>query len=518
MKETRNKPALRNTTMNMPADSAHRPPKPALCLTDDPKATPVIPLTRRQFLKSTTLAAAALSVPVRSWAQVAGANDDIRVAVIGFHGQGGSHISSLQRARGVRITALCDCDKEVLEGGAKKFEGKVETYTDIRQLLESKNVDAVSIATPNHWHALASIWAIQAGKDVYVEKPVSHNVSEGRRIVEFARKYNKIVQAGTQSRSSRTGIAAAVEWVKAGNLGRIKVARGLCYKPRGSIGKAQGEQLVPPSVDYELWCGPALKLPLRRKRLHYDWHWVWNTGNGDLGNQGIHEMDVARWFLGVSGLSPRILSVGGRLGYSDDGETPNTLVTYHDYPAAPLIFEVRGLPTRAGSKAMDRYRGADIGIVIECEGGHVTVPSYTAATAYDKEGKQIVKFSGAEGHHDNWLKAVRSRRPEDLNADILEGHLSSALCHTSNLSYRLGAPKPPGEIREAIQADQGLAEAFERMTEHLAANNVDLTQNQATLGLPLKMDPRTEQFIGNAQADQLLTRPYRAGFVVPAKA
>ncbi len=486
-------------------------------------------ITRRSFLRSTAITTAAFSLPARSWAQVAGANNDIRVAVIGFNGQGGSHIGALQKAKGARITALCDCDKDVLGKGAKRIGGDVETYTDIRKLLESKNVDAVSIATPNHWHSLATIWAVQAGKDVYVEKPVSHNVSEGRRMVEFARKYGKIVQTGTQSRSSLTGIKAAVAWVREGNLGKIKVSRGLCYKPRGSIGKVDRATPIPPNIDYDLWCGPALKLPLMRKRLHYDWHWVWNTGNGDLGNQGIHEMDVARWFLGVTELSPRVFAVGGRLGYVDDGETPNTMVIYHDYPGAPLIFEVRGLPSRRigpderdadGKKPkekMDAYMGAQIGIVIECEGGHVTVPSYGSATAYDKDGKVIKEFKGSEGHHDNWLKAVRSRKKEDLNADILEGHLSSALCHTGNISYRLGKQLEPEEIREQIQGDSQALEAAERAYEHLQANGVDLKQTPATLGMVLKMDPKSERFLENEKANEMLTRPYRPGFVVPQK-
>ena len=447
---------------------------------------------------------------------MAGSNSDVRVAVVGFHGRGGEHISALSKIDGARITALCDADSDVLAGGRKKV-GEVGGYTDIRKLLEDKNVDALSIATPNHWHALGTIWAIQAGKDVYVEKPVSHNVSEGRRVVEFARKYDKIVQTGTQSRSSIEGIKAAVEWVKAGNIGKIKLARGLCYKPRGSIGKVTGPQPIPANIDYDLWCGPALKLPLMRKKLHYDWHWVWNTGCGDLGNQGIHEMDVARWFLGVMELSPRILAVGGRLGYVDDGETPNTMIIYHDYPDAPLIYEVRGLPSKTGSTKMDKYKGAEIGIVIECEGGHVTVPSYAAATAYDKEGNVLKQFKGSENHHENWLKAVRNRKKETLNADILEGHLSSALCHTGNLSYRLGATKSPAEIKEAI-TDKGLSEAFGRMSEHLAANDVNIENDKLTLGVPLKMDPKTERFLGNDKANELLTRPYRAPYIVPEKA
>ncbi len=478
-------------------------------------------INRRSFVKSSVLTAAAVSLPARSWAHVLGANDDIRFAVVGFKGRGRNHISGLGNLQGVRLAALCDVDSSVLEAEVKRAKDKnlaVEGYTDIRKLLENKDVDVISIATPNHWHSLAAIWAIQAGKDVYLEKPVSHNVSEGRRVVEFARKHDKIVQAGTQSRSSITGIKEAVAWVQAGNLGKIRVSRGLCYKRRDSIGKCDGPQPIPPEIDYDLWCGPALKLPLMRKRLHYDWHWVWNTGNGDLGNQGIHEMDVARWFLGVNELAPRVFSVGGRLGYIDDGETPNTQIIYQDYPGAPLIFEVRGLPAKTGAREMDKYKGADIGIVVECEGGHVTIPSYTAAVAYDKEGKVIKEFKGSESHYANFIKAVRSRKYADLNADVLEGHLSSALCHTGNVSYVLGVQKSPDAVRESIKGNKDMEEAFGRMAEHLAANGVDIEKDKPTLGIPLKMDPKTERFVGNAKANELLTRPYRPGFVVPAKA
>ncbi len=473
-------------------------------------------ITRRNFIKSAAISAATISWTARSWSQVAGANETIRIAVVGFKGRGGDHISGLKKIAGVRITALCDVDKEVLEAGKQKIQD-VETYTDIRKMLESKNVDAVSIATPNHWHALGAIWAIQAGKDVYLEKPVSHNVWEGRKIVEAAKKYNKIVQTGTQSRSSLTGIKAAVEFVRKGNLGKILVSRGLCYKRRDSIGKVDGPQPIPSSIDYDLWCGPAQKLPLMRKRLHYDWHWVWNTGNGDLGNQGIHEMDVARWFLGVMELSPRVLSIGGRLGYIDDGETPNTLIVYHDYPEAPLIFEVRGLPEKKGSKNMDKYKGAQIGIVIDCENGYITVPSYSSAIVYDKDGKVIKEFKGAEDHYVNWIKAVRSRKVEDLNANILEGHLSSALCHTGNISYMLGKKKDPNEIREEIKSDSLLNETFGRMAEHLAKNEVDIKIDKLILGIPLKMNPKSEKFIGNNEASALLTRNYRDPFIVPEK-
>ena len=371
-------------------------------------------------------------------ARVRGANEDIRMAVIGFNSRGQDHLKGLQDSqrragggvvrrgqrgagpRGEEISRIAD---QTVTGYSSQ---------DIRKLLENKDIDAITIATPNHWHSLAAIWAIQSGKDVYVEKPVSHNLWEGRQLVNAARKYGRIVQAGTQCRSS-TGLAEAVQWVQAGNLGKIKLARGLCYKRRESIGKTTGPQPVPESVNYDLWTGPAPMEPLRRAKLHYDWHWVWPTGNGDLGNQGIHQIDIARWFLGEKELSPRVLSIGGRLGYQDDGSTPNTLLTWHDYAAAPLIFEVRGLPNHAGSNTMDEMRGAKIGVVVECEHGTVVVPSYTQANVFDKGNKQIKTFDGAVSHFANFIEAVRSRNISDLHADILEGHISSGLCHTGNI-------------------------------------------------------------------------------------
>jgi hypothetical protein len=244
----------------------------------------------------------------------------------------------------------------------RKDEGVIDEIP-----MAYKDIDAVSIATPNHWHALASIWAMQAGKDVYVEKPVSHCVWEGRQMVNASRKYGKIVQTGTQSRSSRKGIGAAVKYVQEGNLGKILLSRGLCYKRRGSIGKTEGEQKIPDTVEYDLWCGPGPKGPLMRKQLKYDWHWTWAYGNGDLGNQGIHQMDIARWFLGEMEISPSVWSVGGRLGYEDDGETANTQIIYHGYEKAPMIFEVRGLPENKDSKNMDKFKGAGVGVVVECE-------------------------------------------------------------------------------------------------------------------------------------------------------
>lgn len=489
-------------------------------------------LNRRRFLKKSLLAAASSSllpalgakaqpqsVTATPHSRVLGANEDIRFAVAGFHGRGKDHLEGMRNVKGTRLVALCDVDSSVLAREIQKCRDRqeqVEGYTDIRKLLENKDIDAVTFATPNHWHALGTIWAVQAGKDVYVEKPVSHNVWEGRQVVAAARQYERMVQAGTQSRSSH-GIREAIAWLREGHVGKIICARGLCYKRRASLGKVAGPQPIPASIDYDLWCGPAPKGPLMRKNLHYDWHWVWPTGNGDVGNQGIHQMDLARWVLGEPELSPLVLSVGGRLGYDDDGTTPNTQIIVHNYPAAPLLFEVRGLPAKAGADQMDHFHGASIGVVVECEGGWMIIPNYTSARIQDRAGKEIRKFEGSSSHFANFIAAVRSRKHTDLNGDIQEGHLSSALCHTGNISHRLGQTHAPEEIRDALRDNKDLSEALGRMEQHLAANNVDLHKSPATLGALLKMDPKSESFIDNPQANQMLTREYRAPFAVPEK-
>jgi len=488
-------------------------------------------VSRRSFLKKAALVSAAGSVVLQGCgaarratatasrrSQVIGANGDVRLAVIGFRGRGADHIREFGELPGVRIVALCDADRDVLNAGVRRSEGrnaKVEVYTDVRKLLENPNIDAVSVATPNHWHSLMTVWACQAGKDVYVEKPVSHNVWEGRKAVEAARKYGRIVQAGTQNRSD-AGLREAIAWLKEGNLGRILLARGLCYKRRKSIGKVAGPTPIPSPVDYDLWTGPAELLPLMRKELHYDWHWVWNTGSGDIGNQGIHEMDIARWATGATALAPRVMSVGGRFGYDDDGETANTQFVFYDYPGVPILFEVQGLPMKPGVDEVAHYKGIRTGNVIHCEHGY-----YAGGWAYDQDGKKIRDFplDGGAGHMRNFIDAVRSRKRESLNADILEGHLSSALCHVGNVSHRLGTRRPPEEIRERLEANSAMLEAFERFQEHLAVNGVDLSKDQAVHGPWLEMDPKAEKFTGSDAlvANALISRNYRAPFVVPEK-
>lgn len=486
-------------------------------------------IPRRRFIRNSLLAVAACKAwplaaqsSVRS--RIIGASEDIRCAVVGFNGRGKNHIEALSQMKGVRLVALCDVDSTVLGKELQKANdggAKVEGYTDIRKLLENKDIDVVTFATPHHWHALGAIWAVQAGKDVYVEKPAAHNIWEGRKMVEAARKYNRLMQVGTQCRSS-VGLQEAMAWLREGHLGKIIRARGLCYKRRESIGKTNGPQPVPTTVNYDLWSGPARLDPPRRNSkkngpIHYDWHWFWPYGNGDLGNQGIHQMDIARWALGEPEMSPRVISIGGRVGYDDDGITPNTQIVFHDYNAAPLIFEVRGLPTSSGSTKMDDYRGASIGVVIDCEGGSIVIPSYTLAIVYDPDGREIKTYEAGGNHFENFIQAVRSRKSADLHADIAEGHISAALVHAGNISYRLGKPSSPEALRDAIEGDRDLAESLGRMEEHLAANNVDLHRTPLMLGALLKMNPKTERFTNNRKANHLLTREYRKRFVVPEK-
>ncbi|MBN2137908.1 MAG: Gfo/Idh/MocA family oxidoreductase [Sedimentisphaerales bacterium] len=486
--------------------------------------------TRRDFMK-TTMAAGAAMVMAAPKSRVRGANNDLRFAVVGTGGQGGGHIGYFNEKQGVRVVALCDADKSHVEGKAanfeKKYGSKVDTYTDVRKLLEDKSIDAITSATPNHWHSLVTIWACQAGKDVYIEKPVSHNVWEGRKMVEAARKYDRIVQTGTQKRSSEAH-KAAYEWIHAGNIGAIKWVRSFCYKPRGPetngiVYGTNGPNKLPDSVDYNLWCGPAEMEPLRRKELHYKWHWVWNTGCGDLGNQGIHEMDLGRWALGDPKLAPRVISFGGRLGVShtgDTGETANTHVIYFDYKPAPLIFEVRGLPKKKGDRSMDNFRGVRIGVVVHCENGYFAAGD-GGGWVYDNDGKKIKQFSGGGGggHHQNFIDAVRSHKVSDLNADIEKGHLSSALCHMGNTSYRLGKKMPVDEIRKTLGDNAEMIDSLDRTLEHLAANEVDLKAEPLTLGPMLTMDPEKEQYVGEYSewANMYLKRNYREPFVVPDK-
>ncbi|NQT37620.1 MAG: Gfo/Idh/MocA family oxidoreductase [Planctomycetes bacterium] len=485
---------------------------------------------RRTFLKSALASGVALTF---GGARSRNANETIRIGVIGvgsnvkIGGKGRSDAKAFASIPGVRVVALCDCDTDNLARGVEDFRQRGETvkqYVDFRHLLEDREIDAVSITTPNHWHSLMTIIACRAGKDVFVQKPASHNLLEGRKMVEAMRKYNRIVQA-THGPRGNGAIEEAFEYARAGNLGKILSVRGVNYKPRMSIGKVAGPQPIPKACNYDLWCGPAPKKPLMREYLHYDWHWDWDTGDGDLGNMGIHYVDACRWALGKNELPRRVVSIGGRLGYEDDGQTPNTLITLFDYEPAPIIFEVRGLPknaefrrgnwTKNVNESMDRYRGVRIGTIVLCEGGYVH-----GDAAYDPNGRQIKKFTRAKvSTKQNFIDCIRSRKSDDLHTDALQGHLSCGLVHMANISHRVGRQTPDGLIRETIQDDKELQETFQRMEQHLAANRIDRKRGPLTFGAALDMDPKSERFMGAFadEANRLAAPVYRKPFVVPEK-
>ena len=491
-------------------------------------------MTRRQFVKGTASAALlGTGISAAPFAQVLGANDDIRLAVVGIGstvkigGKGKSDIKDFRKVPGVRIVALCDVDRANLDPELEQFKRrneKVAAYTDVRRLLESKEVDAISITTPNHWHSLIAIWACQAGKDVFVQKPASHNIFEGRKMVEAARKYSRIVQCTSASRS-QSGIKEALAYARQGQLGKMLYVHGVNYKPRTSIGKVSGPQSIPKSLDYDLWSGPAPIMPLMREYLHYDWHWDWLYGNGDLGNMGIHYLDGCRMAVGCDSLPRHVISIGGRFGYADDGQTPNSEITFLDYGPAPVIFEVRGLPKdksyqqnpwdRNAKVTMDSYCGTQIGVVVLCENGYVTNNK-----AFDKDDKLIKEFDPTNPDmNSNFIEAVRSRRTDALEGDILQGHLSAALVHMANISYRLGKTAPSSQIKERISGQKELTSAYERFAGHLSANGIDLDKTPAILGPMLTMDSDRERFVGefSEEANKLLSREYRKPFIVPEK-
>ncbi|MBI5692480.1 MAG: Gfo/Idh/MocA family oxidoreductase [Verrucomicrobia bacterium] len=460
--------------------------------------------TRRSFLR-TTSAAATLAFPSvrRSLAAAAGsANEAVRLAVIGLGGKGKSHVKQVLGLPEARLTALCDVDPERLsaqvavarEAGLQPF-----TATDPRRILERPDVDAVIIATPNHWHALLTIWACRAGKDVYVEKPISHQMWEGAQMVAITRQTGRIVQSGTQYRSDE-GIRAAAAWIKEGHIGKPKFAHVAWYEYRPGIGRAAPHR--PTTLDYDLYCGPAAAEPLTRPKLHYDWHWVWSTGDGDLGNSGVHPIDACRMMAGLTDLPRRALCLGGRFGVDDAGETPNTQLTLLDYPGLPMLVENRNLPAKAGQKAMDQFRGIREGFALDCEGGSF-VGLKGGGWIYDRDGKRLKQFPGEGGsrHMLNFLRAVRSRRAEDLNAPVLQGHYSAVLCHIGNLSWRLGRPESAAACRDAVRNHPGAAAALEQFERHLVANDLESAKARFVLGPWLELDPSGETIRAVSGAD-----------------
>jgi len=486
--------------------------------------------TRRSFMKTSLATVGSLAMTSSAWSQIRGSNDDIRVGIIGVRKKGKEHIQDFRKLSGVRVVAICDADTQWLDAEVKKFKDRnieVDTYVDYRKLLENKNIDAVVLSVPDHLHALMTIWACQAGKDVYCEKPASHNIWEGRKMVEAAHKYKRIVGVGSQDRSD-VGLLPLAEHIKQGGLGKIQLVHAITYNARQGIGKVIGPQPIPATCDYNLFQGPAPMTPLMRTNLHYDWHWCWPTGTGEMGNLGGHVLDDCRWTTGVAAMSPRIVSLGGRFGYDDDGQTPNTIISLFDYDAFPIIYEIRALPraksekvdTYQGitSRGMDRYRGINFGMIIQCEQGYFS-GGRGGGWTYDNDGKKIKQFAGAGGggHMMNFLNTMRSRRVSDLRADVLDGHITASMIHSADISYRLAQREPVEQVKKTVQGNDLLAESFDRLLKHLRANEIDLAKNPIAVGPMLNFDTKTEKFVGenSYDANMYLSRNYRPPFVVP---
>ncbi len=494
-------------------------------------------INRRDMVKSTLAGGLLLGLhePVLQSARrahAAGPDSEVRLALIGLGGidvegsVGGRGRQLLQQIRevpGARVVAVCDVDEALLHHGVqllKEHGDRVAAHVDLRRVLDDKNIDAVVIATPNHWHALATIWACQADKDVYVEKPFSHSIWEGRQMVAAARKHNRIVQVGTQNRSS-TNLAEAFEYIHSGQLGPIRFVHAIIYRPRGGIGRVDAPTPVPSSIDYNLWCGPTPLAPVMRKQLHYEWHWFWSTGDGEIGNNGPHTIDIGRWALGQDQLPPRALSIGGRFGVDDSAETPNTQIAMFDYKPAPLICEVRNL-VKQGTD-IGKFRGTSGGVVVDCEEGYY-VGGAAGGTVFDKQGKKIKEIRPSPNDEDtearhmaNFVSAVRSRKMSDLSAEAEVGHVSAACCHMANISHRLGKMYPTSAIREMTGDYPDLLDAFDRCEEYLRANGVNLDSSQAVVGPWVTWDSAQHRFVDQfADAANKLSQPvYRQPFEVP---
>jgi predicted dehydrogenase len=463
--------------------------------------------TRRKFITQSSVFATFAISGTKSSGKIIGANERVNVAVCGIKGRGASHIGGHGRQKNVTISHLVDPDSRLFEGRKKfvqsKFKNTPDCVQDVRKVLDNKEVDVISIATPNHWHSLMSIWACQAGKDVYVEKPLSHNLFEGRKLVEAAKKYKRIVQHGTQNRSLRKWSDLAKE-VASGKNGKLEVALGTCHKRRGSIG-FKDTKSPPSELDFDVWTGPAAKEDFHDNLVHYNWHWFWNYGNGDIGNQGVHQMDIARWMIPGAVWPKSVICFGGRFGYKDQAETANTQLAIFDYGESLLVFDVRGLSGKS-----------NMGV-----SNHVY---------FDKNAKQKNSAShGLKGIKDpladrgkvdifeNFIEAVRNRKEEHLDAHVYEGHVSSGLCHLANVSYRLGEKSSFNKKNKSFSSNKKGYEYFERMQEHLKENGLNLEETDYIVGRNLEFDAKTETIKGDDEANALLSRNYRSPYIVPDK-
>ncbi len=477
--------------------------------------------TRRAFLKKTAAATAGVAAGLtlagtKASGTVLGANDTIRVAVAGIKGRGQSRIGAFADMDKVQVTHLVDPDSSLFESRAASVKSRggntPKCVQHIRQALDDKDLDVVSVATCNHWHSLITIWACQARKDVYVEKPCSHNPFEGRKCVEAARRYNCIVQHGTQQRSSQWR-ANQMAAIRSGKYGRLLVSKGYCCKPRWSI-KFQEPKDPPPELDFNLWLGPAPEQPYHENLVHYNWHWFWDFGNGDMGNQGVHEMDLARWAIKDGTLPTSVWGLGGRWvdgpEFKDQGQTPNMELCVFDYGETLIVFETRGLVGKHkgfAPKVTNEFYTTE-GLLKDGK-----FHPHNGGKTHDVEVEPIRVTPGKE--FGSFIRCVRSRRRQEVNGEIEEAHYSAALCHLGNISYRLGEQVPFSQRPPGMDDNRQVAESFETIKGNLEAIGVDLSKATYQLGPVLKFDPGAEKFIGNDAANKLLTRDYRPPFVVP---
>lgn len=485
-------------------------------------------MTRRSLLKRGALVAGAGivgQVSPSAWANPIGANDRVRIGIIGLGNKGGQHAKTLSKMAGVQITALCDVDPQQMAAVKAKLgpgHGAVFTTTDLRKVMDRGDVDAVLIATSTHWHALATVWACQAGKDVYVEKPVGRTIAEGRKVMEAATRYNRIVQTGTQLRSD-SDLDEITEYIRGGKLGRIQYIQGISYTRRTPL--VRRSPWYPEGLDYDLFCGPTPMVPLEREKLHYDWHWRWNTGNGDLVNMGIHSIDMVRRFLGDEVMPKRIMSLGGRYTMNDVGDPPNTQFTVMDFGDVPVLYENRCLPTKPGADYSDQQRGLRLGVIVQCEQGYYA--GYQGGSIFDNDGKRILRkavdIDTVSQHLKNFLDCVRSRRAQDLAASPETGHHSAQFCHYGNLSYRVGHAASTEQIDASLASVTGAGDALASMRAHLGQHDIDLAAKPLNLGPWLEVDPQKDAITGIEgnrekdlkQARYLLSEVERPGYQFP---
>ncbi len=474
---------------------------------------------RRTFLQGTLAAGAAAALPL-SRVRAESAAEEIGLGFISCGGRAGELMRAFGKVGGIRVTALCDPDEQRL-GSAKQRFPQATASTDLRKLLDNPAVDAVVISTCNHWHCLAAVWAMQAGKHVYVEKPLSHSQWEGRQTVRAARKYGKVCQVGTQQRSDPMQAQIKRFLHEERGLGEIRVVRVNRYGVRAPIGKRSTPLRIDPAVAYDLWLGPAQDKPLFRSKLHYDWHWDWNTGSGEMGNWGVHVLDDVRnnVFLDKVTLPKRILGGGGRVAWNDAGETPNVHFVYFDTGSIPVVIGLSNLTAAPGKRGAAKHPGPGSGYIVYGEGGRLE-GQRGRATAFDNRGKKLRSFKGDSGmlhHQRNFLDAIRADNAGGLTADVEVGHHSTGWCNLANIAGRLGGQferRAATALADGSGIWAGLLEETER---HLRAHGVSMSDPEIRLSSVLEFDPKEERFVGESAegANQLLKREYRRGFEFP---